>query len=94
MAQLQIEGGSRLVGQVAISGSKNAVLPILAACLLTDEDCKLKNVPRIDDVHIMLQLLERIGASVEWLDPHQLRVNASGLAGGDVLASLASRMRA
>ena len=83
-----------MVGQVAISGSKNAVLPILAACLLTDEDCKLKNVPRIDDVHIMLQLLERIGASVEWLDPHQLRVNASGLAGGDVLASLASRMRA
>lgn len=83
-----------MVGQVAISGSKNAVLPILAACLLTDEDCKLKNVPRIEDVLIMNQLLERIGALVDWSDGHQLRVNASGLARGDVLASLASKMRA
>lgn len=83
-----------MVGQVAVSGSKNAVLPILAACLLTDEDCKLKNVPRIEDVKIMNQLLERIGATVEWSDTQQLHVNASGLARGDVLASLASKMRA
>jgi UDP-N-acetylglucosamine 1-carboxyvinyltransferase len=94
VAQLQIEGGTRLVGQVAISGSKNAVLPILAACLLTDEDCKLKNVPRIEDVYIMEQLLKRIGATVEWPDGQQLHVNAAGLARGDVLASLASKMRA
>jgi len=83
-----------LVGQVAISGSKNAVLPILAACLLTDEDCKLKNVPRIEDVSIMAQLLERIGATVEWSDGQQLHVNSAALARGDVLASLASKMRA
>ncbi|HEY8735928.1 MAG TPA: UDP-N-acetylglucosamine 1-carboxyvinyltransferase [Candidatus Dormibacteraeota bacterium] len=96
MAQLQIEGGTRLVGRVPISGSKNAVLPILAACLLTDEECKLKNVPRIEDVYIMAQLLERMGATVEWseTDRQQLRVNPAGLARGDVLASLASRMRA
>jgi UDP-N-acetylglucosamine 1-carboxyvinyltransferase len=85
-----------LVGRVPISGSKNAVLPILAACLLTDEECKLKNVPRIEDVSIMAKLLERMGASVEWseTDRQQLHVNAAGLARGDVLASLASRMRA
>jgi len=85
-----------LVGRVPISGSKNAVLPILAACLLTDEECKLKNVPRIEDVYIMAQLLERMGATVEWseTDRQQLRVNPAGLARGDVLASLASRMRA
>jgi len=94
VAQLQIEGGTRLVGRVPISGSKNAVLPILAACLLTDEDCKLKNVPRIEDVYIMEQLLKRIGATVEWPDGQQLHVNAAGLARGDVLASLASKMRA
>jgi len=96
VAQLQIEGGTRLVGRVPISGSKNAVLPILAACLLTDEECKLKNVPRIEDVYIMAQLLERMGATVEWseTDRQQLRVNPAGLARGDVLASLASRMRA
>jgi UDP-N-acetylglucosamine 1-carboxyvinyltransferase len=85
-----------LVGRVPISGSKNAVLPILAACLLTDEECKLKNVPRIEDVSTMAKLLERMGASVEWseTDRQQLRVNAAGLARGEVLASLASRMRA
>ncbi len=85
-----------MVGRVPISGSKNAVLPILAACLLTDEECKLKNVPRIEDVYIMAQLLERMGATVEWseTDRQQLRVNPAGLARGDVLASLASRMRA
>ncbi|GAC1478544.1 MAG: UDP-N-acetylglucosamine 1-carboxyvinyltransferase [Candidatus Dormibacteria bacterium] len=94
MAQLQIEGGTRLVGRVPISGSKNAVLPILAASLLTDEDCKLKNVPRIEDVYIMAELLKRIGARVDWPDKQQLHVNASGLARGDVLASLASKMRA
>jgi len=90
VAQLQIEGGTRLVGRVPISGSKNAVLPILAACLLTDEECKLKNVPRIEDVYIMAQLLERMGATVEWseTDRQQLRVNPAGLARGDVLASL------
>ena len=85
-----------MVGRVPISGSKNAVLPILAACLLTDEECKLKNVPRIEDVSTMAKLLERMGASVEWseTDRQQLRVNAAGLARGEVLASLASRMRA
>jgi len=92
VAQLQIEGGARLVGRVAVSGSKNAVLPILAACLLTDEECKLKNVPRIEDVSIMAQLLKRIGAQVDWSDTdrQQLRVNAAGLVRADVLASLAS----
>ncbi len=85
-----------MVGRVPISGSKNAVLPILAACLLTDEECKLKNVPRIEDVSTMAKLLERMGASVEWseTDRQQLHVNAAGLARGDVLASLASQMRA
>lgn len=83
-----------MVGRVPISGSKNAVLPILAACLLTDEDCRLKNVPRIEDVSIMAELLTRIGARVDQPDRQQLRVNAGGLARGDVLAALASRMRA
>ncbi len=85
-----------MVGRVPISGSKNAVLPILAACLLTDEDCRLKNVPRLEDVSTMAELLRRIGAHVEWspTDRQQLRVNGGGLARGDVLSALASKMRA
>jgi UDP-N-acetylglucosamine 1-carboxyvinyltransferase len=94
VAQLLIEGGSRLVGRVPISGSKNAVLPILAACLLTDEECRIKNVPRIEDVATMVRLLHGMGVEARWLDPHQLQVGATRLARGEVLAALASRMRA
>ncbi len=94
MAQLLIEGGTRLAGRVPISGSKNAVLPILAACLLTDEECRLKNVPRIEDVSTMARLLEGMGVHVRWLDPQQLQVNAQRLAGSEVLATMANRMRA
>jgi UDP-N-acetylglucosamine 1-carboxyvinyltransferase len=94
VAQLLIEGGSRLVGRVPISGSKNAVLPILAACLLTDEECRLKNVPRIEDVSIMKGLLEGMGVQIRWLDPQQLQVSAERLVRSEVLAAMASRMRA
>jgi UDP-N-acetylglucosamine 1-carboxyvinyltransferase len=94
VAQLLIEGGTRLVGHVPISGSKNAVLPILAASLLTDEECRIKNVPRIEDVFTMIGLLQGMGIQIRWLDPHQLQVNAERLARGEVLATMASRMRA
>jgi UDP-N-acetylglucosamine 1-carboxyvinyltransferase len=94
VAQLLIEGGSRLVGRVPISGSKNAVLPILAACLLTEEECRLKNVPRIEDVSTMVGLLMGMGVQIRHLDPQQLQVNAERLARSEVLAAMASRMRA
>jgi UDP-N-acetylglucosamine 1-carboxyvinyltransferase len=94
VAQLLIEGGTRLVGRVPISGSKNAVLPILAACLLTEEECRIKNVPRIEDVHTMVRLLQGMGVQIRWLDPQQLQVNAEPLARSDVLAAMANRMRA
>src|SRR2546421_11950034 len=94
VAQLLIEGGSRLVGRVPISGSKNAVLAILAACLLTEEECRIKNVPRIEDVYTMTKLLMSMGVDVRWLDPHQLQVNAAGLARSEVLTTMANRMRA
>jgi UDP-N-acetylglucosamine 1-carboxyvinyltransferase len=93
VAQLLIEG-TRLAGRVPISGSKNAVLPILAACLLTDEECRIKNVPRIEDVSTMARLLEAMGVQIRWLDPQQLQVNAQRLARGEVLAAMANRMRA
>src|SRR2546422_8800193 len=92
VAQLLIEGGSRLVGRVPISGSKNAVLPILAACLLTEEECRLKNVPRIEDVSTMARLLEGMGVQIRRLDPQQLQVNAERLARSEVLSTMAVRM--
>jgi UDP-N-acetylglucosamine 1-carboxyvinyltransferase len=94
VAQLLIEGGARLVGHVPISGSKNAVLPILAASLLTEEECRIKNVPRIEDVSTMVNLLKGMGVEIRWLDPQQLQVNAERLAKSSVLAAMANRMRA
>ena len=65
MATLRIEGGRRLEGSVAVEGNKNAALPLLAACLLTDEECVLTNVPRIRDVEVLVDLLVGLGATVD-----------------------------
>ena len=61
-----IEGGNALNGQIRASGNKNGALPILAACLLTDEPVTLTNVPRIRDVETMIELIAGTGASAEW----------------------------
>ena len=57
MATLRIEGGRRLSGAVTVEGNKNAALPLMAACLLTDQECVLENVPRIRDVEVLLQII-------------------------------------
>jgi UDP-N-acetylglucosamine 1-carboxyvinyltransferase len=74
MASLVVEGGHRLSGAVTVEGNKNAALPILAACLLTSEDCVLENVPRIRDVETMCRLLQGLGAHVEGIGTSSLRV--------------------
>jgi len=65
MDKILVHGGHRLNGNVRVSGSKNSALPILAACLLTDEPCVIRNVPDLSDVHYMLQILSHLGAEVE-----------------------------
>src|SRR5918992_313817 len=65
MATLRIEGGRRLSGKVAVEGNKNAALPLIAACVLTDEECVISNVPRIRDVEVLLEILRGLGATIE-----------------------------
>lgn len=76
MDELVIEGGIPLRGTLIPSGNKNAALPALAACLLTDEPIILHNLPEIQDVHTMLDLLADIGVQVERLDTHSWRLHA------------------
>jgi UDP-N-acetylglucosamine 1-carboxyvinyltransferase len=76
MSTLLIEGGHRLDGRVSVEGNKNAALPLLAACLLTSEECVLTNVPRIGDVEVMARLLLDVGAEVEGIGSTTLRVRA------------------
>ena len=61
-----IQGGEPLTGEISAAGNKNAALPILAACLLTDEEILLQNVPRIRDTEAQIAILERLGVKVEW----------------------------
>src|SRR3954447_22757951 len=64
MAKLKIQGGTRLSGRIVVEGNKNAALPLIAACLLTDQECVLANVPRIRDVDVLVQLMTGLGATV------------------------------
>ena len=74
MAKLRIVGGRRLSGRVTVEGNKNSALPLLAACLLTDQECVLTNVPRIRDVDVLVQLMAGLGATVEGAGTSTLRV--------------------
>jgi UDP-N-acetylglucosamine 1-carboxyvinyltransferase len=89
-----IEGGQSLNGTVRAAGNKNGALPILAACLLTDEPVMLHNVPRIRDVETMMALIADLGADVEWTGANDVRVHAAGRTSHELDAELARRIRA
>jgi UDP-N-acetylglucosamine 1-carboxyvinyltransferase len=94
MEKFVIEGGVPLSGTITPAGNKNGALPILAACLLTDDEMILRNVPRISDVEAMIGLLESLGANVCWLGPGELSVDCSGVDRIDVDRDLAELIRA
>jgi UDP-N-acetylglucosamine 1-carboxyvinyltransferase len=89
-----IEGGRRLEGRVRAAGNKNAALPLLAACVLAQEEVRLENVPRIRDVETMMALLVDIGCEAEWTGPNEVRVNGAPAQRHELSESLCSRMRA
>src|SRR5262245_55886560 len=93
MAKLLIEGGHRLSGRVSVEGNKNAALPLLAACLLTTEECVLTNVPRIADVEAMARLLINLGAEVEGLGTTTLKVRCQTVVSDEPDAALVGRIR-
>ncbi len=93
MQSFVIEGGRPLGGRVRAAGNKNGALPILAACLLTDEPVTLSNVPRIRDAETMVELLAELGADADWTGKNEVRVHAANIT-ADVDQELASRMRA
>ena len=89
-----IEGGQPLNGTVRAAGNKNGALPILAACLLTDEPVVLHNVPRIRDVETMMALIADLGAEVEWTGANDVRVHSAARASHELDPELARRIRA
>jgi UDP-N-acetylglucosamine 1-carboxyvinyltransferase len=89
-----IEGGQRLSGRITAAGNKNGALPVIAACLLTDEPVLLRNVPRIRDVETMVALVTALGADTDWVGENELRVHGAGLSSHELDPELASRIRA
>src|SRR5437868_12381310 len=95
MEKFVIDGGVPLSGTIAPAGNKNAALPILAACVLTEDEVVLNNVPQIRDVEAMLELLEGMGVRVERRDDHTIALCAAGIAEDAVVdKQAAERIRA
>ncbi len=94
MEKFIIEGGVPLSGEVTVAGNKNAALPILAACLLTEEELLLHRVPRIRDTEAQLALLERLGVDVEWTADNSVRLCAAGVTDVAVDEELSKQIRA
>lgn len=89
-----IQGGAPLSGELTVAGNKNAALPILAACLLTEEELLLHRVPRIRDTEAQIALLERLGVEVEWVADNSVRLCARGVADAAVDEELSRAIRA
>lgn len=93
MSTLIIEGGTRLDGRVDVEGNKNAALPLLAACLLTREECVLTNMPRIADVEVMARLLLDLGAEVDGIGSTTLHVRCADITSDEPDSALVGRLR-
>ena len=94
MEKFIIEGGIPLSGEVTPGGNKNAALPMLAACLLTDEPVILRNIPQIRDVFDMRRLIESLGVSVRELDARTWEIEAKEIHPKDLNPEMCSRIRA
>jgi UDP-N-acetylglucosamine 1-carboxyvinyltransferase len=94
MEKFVIQGGTPLCGEVTAAGNKNAALPILAACLLTEEEVLLHRVPRIRDTEAQIALLERLGVEAVWVADNSLRLSARTVTEVEVDRDLSNSIRA
>ena len=79
MEQYAIKGGNPLVGEVEIGGAKNAALAILAAAVMTDDTVTIENMPDVRDTNVLLQAMESIGALIERVDRHTVKINGANI---------------
>ena len=81
MEQYGMQGGNPLVGEVTINGAKNAALGILAASIMTDDDVVIENLPDVSDINALLDAIRHLGARVDRLDCHTVKINAKNIHG-------------
>ena len=94
MEQYIIKCGNPLVGEVEIGGAKNAALPILAASIMTDETVTIDNLPDVNDINVLLEAIEGIGADVKRINPHTVKINGSGIGNFDIEYDYIKKIRA
>ena len=88
-----IKGGSKLKGEITISGAKNAAVAILPACLLVKANCRIENLPDIRDVALFLRILEDLGAQVNKIDSNTVDIDCSNVASYEPQSDLTRKMR-
>lgn len=94
MEQYAIKGGNPLVGEVEIGGAKNAALPILVAAIMADEPVLIENMPDVRDTNVLLEAMAEIGAKVERIDRHTVRINGQGIKSVKVDGEFVKKIRA
>jgi UDP-N-acetylglucosamine 1-carboxyvinyltransferase len=94
LSKLLVRNGCSLKGTVNISSAKNAILPIIAASLLSGEDCILNEIPYLEDVRVMGEVIQSIGASFEVLEGESLKIKASNIINHEPVYELIRKMRA
>ena len=94
LEQYSIKGGNPLVGEVEIGGAKNAALAILAAAIMTDETVTIDNLPDVNDINVLLEAISGIGAEVDRIDRHTVRINGSNIENFDIEYDYIKKIRA
>ena len=94
MEQYIIKGGNPLVCEVEIGGAKNAALAILAAAIMTDETVTIDNLPDVNDINVLLEAISGIGAEVDRIDRHTVRINGSNIENFDIEYDYIKKIRA
>ena len=89
-----MKGGNPLVGEVFISGAKNAALGIIAAAVMTDEDVILDNLPDVNDINVMLEAIKDIGAKVDRIGKNTVKINAKNLTNVEIDDEFIRKIRA
>lgn len=93
MEKFLIKRGNPLSGEVEVSGYKNSAGAILAAAMLTEEDCVIGNLPRCTDVFDQIAIIEQMGAKIEWIDDHKIKINAKDINPDKISFELFQKMR-
>ena len=92
--KMLITGGHPLMGEITVSGGKNTAVAVIPATLLCDEPCTIENLPDIEDVHVLIDILRSLGAVVDYVPGHHMTVDPRPAAGYQVPYAMSRRLRA